>query len=168
MTRKARGGFVALVCFSLLLGCSRVGEARDSRSREAAFQEVFGFPVPGDVTGVLSSWWRLDDSYVRWIRVGCGAPTMDAVRRLKRVQPSHFVMLTMKPGTPMGPRRRNVFQWWIDNLDATPGWWLGAAGLPLNPEHFTLGSQTGAKQDLVVVWIDAGTGVVYAARMVCE
>ena len=159
---------MALVSFSLLLGCTRVGEARDSRSREAAFQEIFGFPAPSDVTDVISSWWKSSDSSVRWIRVGCGAPTIDAVRRLKRVQPSHYVMLTASPGAPMGPRRRKVFQWWTDNIEAMPGWWVGAADLPINPERFTLGSQTAGKQDLVFVWLNAGTGVVYAARMVCE
>jgi hypothetical protein len=164
----------AVLAFGLLASTvfkfarSRMGEASDAQSRKAAFQEIFGSPAPGDVRSVASSWYRSGDIYIRWIRVGCGPQTIELVRARKRVEPSRYQVFQTTPGASHPPAPKIVLKLWLDSRDAIPSWWIDAADMPMNPERFTLGWRTSSKQDLVFVWLDASTGVVYAARNVSE
>jgi hypothetical protein len=136
----------------LLVGCS--GDARDNKSRDAAFQDLFGFAPLSDVIDVKSSWRKNFSTYVCWIRVSCGVPTISKIRSHGRSWPDRFVILTIAPGAHAPAA--NSPPWWND------------ANLAAEPERFVLPRSTSAKLDMVYVWVDAGRGAVYAARNVAK
>ena len=139
-------------CFTLVVfGCSRTGEAEDKPSRDAAFQEFFGFPPPTDVNEIRSSWHRdIQGHYVRWIGVSCGASTLMRIRSDAKPWPERFVILNGAPGTP-------------DNI--SPEWWTTSRGADL-VDRFVLDRSESSGKDIVYVWADAKAGTLYAARNV--
>lgn len=135
-----------------VLGCS--GDASDKQSRDAAFQELFGFAPPRDVSDVRSSWRKNFFHYVQWMRVNCGPPTLAKMRSQGKAWPERFVILTVEPGRQ------------YPKVDA-PSWWNDAT-LVAAPERFVLQGTTSSKLDVVYVWVDASAGVVFAARNVAD
>lgn len=136
----------------VLVACS--GSSHDRASRDAAFQELFGFPPSGDVTRIESSWRKVPGHYIRWVRADCGVATRATIRSHGKAWPERFVILTIRPGM----RHPNV---------DVPSWW-NEVDLSGELERFVLPGSSSARLDTVYVWVDSVAGTVYASRNVAD
>ncbi len=153
--RQRKGGMRCALALSILIsqlvaGCWGSGDAKDKQSKDAAFKEVFGVDPPQGVTNIVSSWFFLRDSYVRWIGFSCTEATLSQIRNLDGVRP---VKAGEWPARAPGDGGPNA-----------PAWWKRAR-VPLAFEEFTIDrSKTWADYGVGHVWIDQKSGIVYAER----
>jgi hypothetical protein len=135
----------------LLSGCWGSGEAKDLKSRHAAFKEVLGFDASSSVTNIESSWYFLRDSYIKWLRFSCDEATISKIKSLKGESPA-TIHSEPAPGDA-GHSNPNAPLWWTKaKLDYT------------SLENFTIDRSNTNFSDVVGIWIDTKTRTVYAAR----
>jgi hypothetical protein len=134
----------------LVTGCWGSGDAKDKPSKDAAFKEVFGGDPPQGVTGIVSSWFFLKDSYVRWIRFSCTEATLAQIRSMDGVKP---IKAGEWPSRAPGNGSPNA-----------PAWWKHARVARAMEEYDIDLSKHWANYGDGHIWIDRESGTVYAER----
>jgi len=138
-----------------LAGCWGSGVANDTKSRKDAFAEVLGFDAPPSAKEIESSWYFLRDSYIRWLRFSCDEPTISRIKGLKGAKTPERLFPGEAPGDSETGSNPNA-----------PAWWRKASVSSQDLSVLEIDSGKTNESDVVHIWIDKKSRMVYATRNV--
>lgn len=144
-----------VVGFTLLLaGCWGSGTADSDTAKAEAFEEVIGLPPTASVSDLRSHYYYMRDSYVRWLRFTCEADMLKLIE-------SRF-----ESTSGWDPRWAPGFQDRNKNPNA-PDWWWELDGIGRFEERVRTVSSDHTS-DTARLWIDPGTGTVFATHNIID